>query len=75
MPPEFLPTHHRSLRLQNFTAFADATFEFVPGVNVLVGENGTGKTHALKALYGLNDLAVKQTFRPLRSRERVDHLF
>ena len=51
MPPEFLPTHHRSLRLQNFTAFADATFEFVPGVNALVGENGTGKTHALKALY------------------------
>lgn len=52
MPPEFLPTHHRSLRLQNFTAFGDATFEFVPGVNVLVGENGTGKTHAMKILYG-----------------------
>lgn len=56
MPPDFLPTHHRSLRLQNFTAFGDATFEFVPGVNVLVGENGTGKTHALKALYGYSRL-------------------
>ena len=51
MSPEFLPTHLRSLRLHNFTAFADATFEFVPGINVLTGENGTGKTHVLKLLY------------------------
>ncbi len=43
--------YHKSLRLENFTAFADATFEFVPGVNVFVGENGTGKTHAMKVLY------------------------
>ena len=43
--------HHESLRLQNFTAFADASFEFVPGINVFVGENGTGKTHAMKAIY------------------------
>ena len=63
MPPEFLPTHHRSLRLQNFTAFADATFEFVPGVNVLVGENGTGKTHVLKALYALSRFQ-RNAFKP-----------
>lgn len=43
--------YHKSLRLENFTAFADAFFEFVPGINVFVGENGTGKTHAMKALY------------------------
>jgi hypothetical protein len=45
--------YHKSLRLENFTAFADTAFEFVPGVNVLVGENGTGKTHAMKALYAM----------------------
>lgn len=45
-----LPYHGR-LTLQNFTAFADQTFEFVPGLNVLVGENGTGKTHVMKSLY------------------------
>ncbi len=44
---------HQNLRLQNFTAFSDATLEFVPGVNVFVGENGTGKTHILKALYAV----------------------
>lgn len=45
--------YHQSLRLKNFTAFAAAEFEFVPGVNVFVGENGTGKTHVMKALYAI----------------------
>ena len=45
--------YHQSLRLRNFTAFQDAAFEFVPGVNVFVGENGTGKTHVMKALYAV----------------------
>lgn len=42
---------HEQLTLQNFTAFTNQTFEFIPGINVLVGENGTGKTHVLKAPY------------------------
>ena len=42
---------HQSLHLQNFTVFKDTKFDFVPGVNALVGENGTGKTHLMKALY------------------------
>ena len=37
--------------MQDFTCFRDQTIEFVPGVNVFVGENGTGKTHAMKVLY------------------------
>ena len=45
--------HHKSLHLENFTAFSQADFEFVPGVNVFVGENGTGKTHVMKAMYAL----------------------
>lgn len=42
---------HKSLTLKNFTVFSDATLDFLPGINVLVGENGTGKTHVLKCLY------------------------
>lgn len=42
-----------SLRLKDFTAFRRADFEFAPGINVIVGENGTGKTHILKAAYSL----------------------
>ncbi len=41
------------LRLQNFTAFEDAEFVFDPQINVMIGENSTGKTHALKALYAI----------------------
>lgn len=42
-----------SLRLQNLTVFKDARFEFCGGINVLVGANATGKSHALKALYSV----------------------
>jgi predicted ATP-dependent endonuclease of OLD family len=41
----------KHLHLQNFTVFADAKFEFGPGLNVLVGTNGTGKSHVLKLGY------------------------
>jgi len=40
-----------SLTLENFTVFENTTFEFCPGINVLIGENSTGKTHALKVIY------------------------
>lgn len=39
------------LRLEHFTCFERAEFEFSPGINVLIGENGTGKTHVLKVAY------------------------
>lgn len=38
-------------KLESFTAFADLHLKFSPGVNIVVGENGVGKTHLLKALY------------------------
>ena len=43
--------YHQELILDNFTAFRAAHFKFSPGINVLVGENGTGKTHVMKLLY------------------------
>ena len=39
-----------SILLQGFTGFIDNSFSFVNGVNVLIGKNGTGKTHILKSL-------------------------
>lgn len=39
------------LELKNFTAFAELNQSFSPGVNVIIGANGTGKTHLLKVLY------------------------
>lgn len=43
----------KTLEVQNFTALPDATWEFASGLNVIVGENGFGKTHVLKLLYAL----------------------
>lgn len=45
------------LTLRGFTVFSDATFDFAPGVNVLIGENGTGKSHVLKLVYALTEAA------------------
>ena len=36
---------------ENFTVFEDITIPFSKGLNVLVGENGVGKTHIMKLAY------------------------
>lgn len=47
------------LKVKNFTVFPEANFEFSPGLNVVVGENSTGKTHVLKLGYSLLCVAQK----------------
>ncbi len=39
----------RKIRLENFRCYADQTIEFKPGINLLVGDNGSGKTSIIKA--------------------------
>lgn len=39
-----------SLRLQNFRSYADESFEFEPGVNIVVGPNAAGKTNLVEAI-------------------------
>jgi len=41
------------LELKNFTAFTGFALNLSPRINVIIGENGTGKTHLLKAANGL----------------------
>jgi recombinational DNA repair ATPase RecF len=41
----------KNLHLRNLTVFPDANLQFADGLNLVVGENGTGKTHLLKAAY------------------------
>ncbi len=40
----------KTLRVQNFRNFEDKTFEFSEGFNLIIGDNGTGKTATLEAL-------------------------
>ena len=44
----------RSLRLMDFRNYAEAYVELGPGVNIVVGRNGQGKTNLLEAVYVLS---------------------
>lgn len=39
------------LSLENFTVFKNIDISFSDGINIFIGENGSGKTHLLKLLY------------------------
>ena len=46
-----------SIGLKNFTVFEDFQLEVSSGINLFIGENGTGKTHLLKAIYAACELS------------------
>ena len=46
----------RKITIENFTVFKNIEVDFCNGINILIGENATGKTHLLKLLYALNTL-------------------
>ncbi len=60
------PTVHKprhaidTLRFKSFTAFDHLHFHASPGINVLVGENETGKTHLMKVAYAACDASGSQ---------------
>jgi len=41
------------ISLTNFTVFTRLDVVFSPKINIIIGENGTGKTHLLKAVFAL----------------------
>ncbi len=41
-----------SIELKNFTVFENLSIDVSSDINIFIGENGTGKTHLLKAIYG-----------------------
>ncbi len=53
-----IPNYIHQLQLENFTCFEKADLQFSKGINVLIGENGTGKTHILKLLYLIEESPI-----------------
>jgi len=43
----------KQISIKNLTVFPEAELKFGRNLNVIVGENGTGKTHLLKILYSV----------------------
>jgi len=62
----------KSLKLENFTVFEELEMAFSPGINVFIGENGTGKTHLLKVLYSLGKATEASQ---LSSHNQQQHIF
>ena len=50
----------KSLRIRNFTVFKSADVKFANGLNVIVGANGTGKTHLLKLPYAVMAMSAHE---------------
>lgn len=46
----------QALHLDSFRSYNEVLIEFVPGVNVLIGPNGQGKTNIVEAIYYLATL-------------------
>lgn len=55
-------------KAHGFTVFSDIDMSFSPGINVIVGENGTGKTHLMKAVYSACSIIGKNLDRTLAQK-------
>lgn len=51
-------------KASNFTVFTDLNVTFSPGINIIIGQNGTGKTHLMKAIYSASCLIDKKIDTP-----------
>ena len=43
----------QNIKLKNFTIFDSLDVSFSPKINIILGENGTGKSHLLKTIYAI----------------------
>ena len=59
------------LQLQNFTVFEEADFRFCPGLNIVVGENGTGKSQLLRLAYALAAVSHALNSAPRQNRDDI----
>lgn len=41
----------KNVKISNFTVFQNIDINLASGINVIIGENGTGKTHLMKLMY------------------------
>lgn len=68
----------KGLRLQNFRNYQDEFVQFLPGTNILIGDNGQGKTNILEGIYYLltgKSYRVQREQELLRWEQNEFHLY
>lgn len=58
----------KSLDIENFTVFLRAKIRWSPGLNVIVGENGTGKSQLMRLAYALSYVSSKFPHSPRQDK-------
>jgi len=62
----------KRVEINDFIVFkGEFTADFFPGVNVIIGSNGTGKTTLLKTMYGLLNEKIERCFYVSNIKESV----
>lgn len=65
----------RQIRLQNFRSHVDFLTDFSPGITVLIGENGIGKTSVIEAIYiALKGKSWRSNFQEILREEKKNPL-
>lgn len=54
----------KRITLKNLTVFSEANLEFGQNLNVIIGENGAGKTHLLKMIYSVLAVSAEEGRKP-----------
>ncbi len=54
----------KRITLKNLTVFSEADLEFGQNLNVIIGENGAGKTHLLKMIYSVLAVSAEEGRKP-----------
>jgi predicted ATP-binding protein involved in virulence len=62
------------LTIKNLTVFSEADLVFCKGLNVIVGENGAGKTHLLKLAYSVMASFWEEGRKPSATSPTKTHL-
>lgn len=54
----------KQMTLKNLTVFSEADLKFGRNLNVIIGENGAGKTHLLKMIYSVLAVSAEEQRKP-----------
>lgn len=61
----------KKLKVGNYSVFSDATVNWAPGINVIVGENGTGKSLLMKLAYSVAWVSHEQSRSTRQTKEEL----